>query len=68
MDARAQFVDEVERFLREQRMAATQLGRRAINDPHLVRRLRAGADVTLRTAEKVRVFMAAFPEPQREAA
>ena len=68
MDARSQFVDEVERFLRERGMAATRLGRHAINDPHLVRRLRGGADVTLSTADKVRAFMQANAQPQQEAA
>ena len=47
-------------------MSATYFGKRAVNNSELVERLRAGGDVTIRTADRLREFMEANP-PASEA-
>lgn len=49
---------EIEAHLREFDVAESTFGRRAVNDGKLVDRLRRGGDVTLKTAERVRAFIA----------
>ena len=49
---------DIESFLAETGMSATYFGKRAVNNSELVDRLRAGGDVTIRTADRVRAFMA----------
>lgn len=51
-------VDEIEQFLRESGMEATIFGHRVNREWRLVDRLRNGGDVTTRTAEKIRSFIA----------
>lgn len=61
---------EIEAFLGETQMSASYFGKRAVGNSELVARLRDGGDVTLRTAERVRLFMAESPAgsaPSREA-
>jgi phosphopantothenoylcysteine decarboxylase/phosphopantothenate--cysteine ligase len=49
---------EIEAFLAETGMTATKFGLAAVNDGHLVAKLRKGNSVTLRTADKVRNYIA----------
>lgn len=51
-------LDEVEAFLGATGMGASYLGRKAVGNSEVVPRLRAGRDVTTRTAEELRKFMA----------
>jgi phosphopantothenoylcysteine decarboxylase / phosphopantothenate---cysteine ligase len=48
----------IEAFLVEFGVSPTKFGLAAINDGHLVKNLRGGASVTLRTADKVRAYLA----------
>jgi sulfate adenylyltransferase subunit 2 len=50
---------EIDAFLVRTGMSATAFGEAAVRDGHLVRQLRAGRGVTLKTAERIRQFMAA---------
>ena len=49
---------EIEGFLAEFGVSPTKFGLAAVNDGHLVKNLRSGASVTLKTADKVRAYMA----------
>ena len=49
---------EIERFLARTGATPTKLGLAAVNDGHLVANLRKGHSVTLKTADKVRAYMA----------
>ena len=51
-------VDEIEQFLRESGMEPTIFGHKVQREWRLVDRLRAGGDVTTRTANKIREFIA----------
>lgn len=57
MSTHAQLLSEIEGFLADHRIAPTTFGLRSVNDAKLVANLRAGADVTTRTLDKVRSFM-----------
>ena len=57
-DKKSELMTEIEAFLAETGMAATKLGLTAVHDSHLVKRLRQGHSVTLKTADKVRGYMA----------
>ena len=48
---------DIEQFIADHAMSPTAFGAASLNDRHLVRRLRAGASVTLDTADKIRAFM-----------
>jgi phosphopantothenoylcysteine decarboxylase/phosphopantothenate--cysteine ligase len=50
-------LDDIETFLAEFGLSPTKFGLAAVNDGHLVKNLRGGASVTLRTADKVRAYM-----------
>ncbi len=52
-----ELLSEIEAFLAETGMTATKFGVAAVNDGHLVRNLRKGNSVTLKTADKVRDHM-----------
>src|SRR5687768_2818398 len=56
---------EIEAFLGGTGLTATKFGIAAVNDGHLVANLRKGSSVTLKTADKVRAFMAGrgWPAP-----
>jgi phosphopantothenoylcysteine decarboxylase/phosphopantothenate--cysteine ligase len=49
---------EIERFLGRSGMSATKFGVASVNDGHLVRNLRRGLGVTLKTADRVRAYLA----------
>ncbi len=49
---------EIEGFLAEFGVSPTKFGLAAVNDGHLIKNLRGGASVTLKTADKVRAYMA----------
>lgn len=48
---------EVEAFLDTTGMSPSVFGEKLMNDRHLVRRLRAGREVTLTTADRIREFI-----------
>ncbi len=50
-------LDEIDNFLTASGMAPSTLGRRAVGSGHIVGRLRAGENVTMRTVERLRDFM-----------
>lgn len=52
---------DIDAFLRETGMAPSTFGRKAVNDGKLVDRLNTGGSVTLRTASRIRAFLAAAP-------
>ena len=54
----ATLLAEIETFLARSGMSATKLGVVAVNDGHLVANLRRGASVTLKTADRVRAWIA----------
>jgi phosphopantothenoylcysteine decarboxylase/phosphopantothenate--cysteine ligase len=56
---------EIESFLARTGATATKLGVAAVNDGHLVANLRKGHSVTLKTADKVRAYMARHDMPKR---
>ena len=49
---------EIEAFLASTGATPTKFGLAAVNDGHLVANLRKGHSVTLKTADKVRAYMA----------
>ena len=51
-------LSEIEGFLAESGVSPTKFGLAAVNDGHLIKNLRGGASVTLKTADKVRAYMA----------
>jgi phosphopantothenoylcysteine decarboxylase/phosphopantothenate--cysteine ligase len=58
---------EIERFLAATGASPTKFGLAAVNDGHLVANLRKGHSITLKTADKVRAYMARHqsrPTPQ----
>jgi hypothetical protein len=52
-----ELLDEIRRFCRENGMAESTFGRRAVNDGKFVGRIRDGARVNARTLKKVEAFM-----------
>lgn len=65
---KSHLLTEIESFLAKSGMAATTFGQKAVHEWRLVERLRDGGDVTTRTAERIRAFMAAHEtsaEPPR---
>lgn len=57
MSTHQQFLSEIESFLEAENMAPTKFGLKALNDAKFVANLRAGADVTTRTMDRVREFI-----------
>lgn len=56
--------DAIDAFIERHQMSPITFGRKAMNDPHFVRDVKAGRDLKLSTVEKVRSFMADYvPEP-----
>lgn len=60
--AQKTFLEEVEGFLKEAGMTATEFGRAAVHDPNLVRDLRKGRSPSLTLAERVHAFIASHKE------
>ena len=54
---------EIEAFLAQSGLTPTKFGVAAVNDGHLVANLRRGSSVTLKTADKVRAYMASRRRP-----
>jgi phosphopantothenoylcysteine decarboxylase/phosphopantothenate--cysteine ligase len=50
---------DIEAFVAESGVSPTKFGLAAVNDGHLIKNLRGGASVTLKTADKVRAYMVA---------
>jgi len=57
MTEREKFISDIEAFIADTGVAATEFGRLTMNDKKFVGRLRAGSDVRLDTVERVRRFM-----------
>lgn len=56
---------QIEAFLgRHPEMTATKMGIAAVNDGHVVRRLRSGQSITLRTADRLCAYMADYTATQ----
>ena len=55
---------EIEAFLAESGLTPTKFGLTSVNDGHLVANLRRGNSVTLKTADRVRAFMALARRPR----
>lgn len=65
MTTQSELLAEIEAFLADRGgMAETTFGRLAVNDGKFVRRLREGANMTLATIDRVKVFMEASAQPQ----
>ncbi|MEW2911438.1 hypothetical protein [Leisingera sp. JC11] len=60
----AEFKEEVESFLAETGMKPSGFGRKALNDPGFVFRLREGAECRVSTVIKVRKVMARLRQPK----
>lgn len=59
-------LDEVEAYLSQSQVSATEFGRDAVNDGSFVTGLRAGRETRRKTASRVRQYMRdnpAMPEP-----
>lgn len=67
--SREVLLGEVEAFLDASGMSPSVFGEKLMNDRHLVRRLRAGREVTLTTADRIRGFISENQKqpPKREA-
>jgi len=59
MSSHEKLLRKVEAFLRASGMSASAFGHRSINDGKLLKRLRGGQTVTLRTADQIEAFIAA---------
>jgi hypothetical protein len=64
MDQRETLLAEIEAFLAGSGMARTTFGRMAVNDGKFVERLAGGGNITIRTMERVRAFIAARPSSE----
>jgi hypothetical protein len=62
MDLRATLLREIEQYCRRLEVPETTFGIAAVNDGHLVRRLRAGKDIRLNRVERVRAFIRHNPK------
>ena len=63
-NATAELIAEIDAFLANVGMTQTSFGRNFSNDPALMTRLRGGGSVTLRTADKIRAYIAAHAPKQ----
>jgi hypothetical protein len=61
MNETSTLIREIDAFLASAGMKQTAFGLEVLNDPALLTRLRAGGTVTLRTAEKIREYIATHP-------
>lgn len=59
MFTHASLVSEIEAFLAESQMTKTAFGLKALNDGTFVGRLKKGDNVTLKTVDRVRSYIAA---------
>lgn len=58
----------IETFIADHSMSPVTFGRKAMNDPHFVRDIRAGRRVWPETEAKARTFMAAYQPVEQQAA
>ena len=58
MSIQANLLREIENYMRERRMAESKFGLLALNDGRFVPRLRAGANITVATVDRVQKFIA----------
>jgi hypothetical protein len=65
MNANQQLLAEIDAFLAVSGMAATTFGKKAAGNSQVVERMREGCSVTLRTADRIRQFIAEN-RPNRE--
>jgi hypothetical protein len=63
MSERQKLLQDIECFIDKFGLAASRFGLLAMNDPALVKRLRAGGDVRTETAQKLRDFMRGWKPP-----
>ncbi len=54
---------EIASFMTRTGMSETALGKRAVREPNILRRLRAGRSVSIDTADRIRAFMASWQPP-----
>ena len=59
---RERLLQKIEAFMRQNKMHATDFGKRALKDPNFVFRLRNGRDITLTTLDKLETFMLEYDE------
>lgn len=69
MSTKDQLLEEIERFLAISGMTPTAFGDKAAGERGLLRRLKAGGDVTLGTADRIKRFMRDWrPGPPKQRA
>lgn len=64
MDSTQQLLDEIDAFLERSGTAETTFGMKVLNDRGFVSNLRKGRTTTLKTADKVRAYIAEHSAPQ----
>ncbi len=62
---RDDLLKEINEFLTKHKMAPATLGRDALGDMGFVLRLRAGRDIRIGTADRVRAYMRTYMKPKR---
>lgn len=67
MPERERLLKEIEEFIEKHGIPASTFGREAINDTALVGRMRAGGDVQLKTADRIRKHMKDYKPKKRKA-
>lgn len=61
-------LSEIDDFLRRTGMAATTFGQKSVRNWKIVDHLRSGGDTGLKTAARIRAFMAEYPKDKSKAA
>jgi tRNA-dihydrouridine synthase len=61
-------ISEIDEFIARTGMAPTAIGRAAFGNPHVVRRIKSGENITTRTISKLRAFMASYQAPEQSRA
>jgi hypothetical protein len=61
MDSIQPFLIEIEMYLQAAGISHSTFGRKAVNDGSFVARVRAGANLTIKTIARVRQYMADHP-------
>ncbi len=63
MSMTEQFKAEIEQFLRLTGIPVSTFGERSCGDKNIVKKLRAGHSITLRQADRIKLFMAGYTGP-----
>lgn len=63
MTEREKLLHDIEAFIARAAMSPTKFGLLAMNDPALMKRLRAGGDVRTLTAHRIRTFIKDWRPP-----